>query len=208
VPEHLIGIVDYGMGNLASVSNALLSLELPVRLLRTPARMGECSHLILPGVGAFEGAMTNLKAGGWIAPLNTAVLEAKCPVLGICLGMQLLATTSTEFGLHEGLNWVPGTVEKIRPASDEYLIPHIGWNDVKQVNTGTLYDGIADHGDFYFVHSYHFLPTDPADTTGVADHGGEVTASIERGHIVAAQFHPEKSGPAGLRFLRNFSRMV
>jgi len=202
-----IGIVDYGMGNLTSVSNALSFLGLRNRILKFPRGMETCTHLILPGVGAFGEAMSNLTTAQWIGPLSEAVFDNHTPLLGICLGMQLLATSSQEFGMHAGLDWIPGEVTRIEiPDEADYHIPHVGWNDVKQEGTSPLYAGVPDHSDFYFVHSYCFRLSDSAHLSGTTFYGESVTASIGRDHIFAVQFHPEKSGPAGLKLLENFAR--
>jgi len=203
----LVGIIDYRMGNLTSVRNALSALKIPCRILSVPDQLSSCSHYILPGVGAFSEAMNALKSEGWIEPLQRYVLQKERPILGICLGMQLLATTSQEFGIHQGLNWIPGKVSRIQPDVPSLHIPHVGWNDVQQKNEGKLYEGIPNNSDFYFVHSYHLVPRNPLNITGTTDYGMEVTASMESDRIFAVQFHPEKGGPIGLRLLKNFSEI-
>ena len=201
-----IGIIDYGMGNLTSVSNSLSFLGIDNRILKSPRGLENCSHLILPGVGAFGEAISRIKSGQWVEPLSDAVISKGTPVLGICLGMQLLATSSEEFGIHSGLDWVHGRVTRIERENADHHIPHVGWNDVKQVGCSPLYADIADHSDFYFVHSYCFRLPDKRHLSGTTLYGESLTASIERDHIFAVQFHPEKSGPAGLRLLENFTR--
>ena len=203
-----VGIVDYGMGNLTSVNNALQALDIRSDILHTPRDLQRVSHIILPGVGAFGEAMRNLNNGEWVGPLNAAVLEQGKPLLGICLGLQLLATASEEFGEHQGLSWIPGRVVRLKPESSDLRVPHIGWNDVTQRVDSPLYSEVPDHADFYFVHSFHLVPDDTFHLTGVCEYGVTVTASVERGHIFATQFHPEKSGRAGLQILLNFSRVM
>jgi len=203
--QPLIGVVDYGMGNLKSVGNACDFLGIPSRILKKPDELTACSHCIVPGVGAFKEAMVNLERGGWLDVLRLWALQDQRPILGICLGMQLFADQSEEFGLHEGLKWIPGEVKRIVPEDRSYRIPHMGWNDVQVVRDSVLYRDIPADSDFYFVHSYHFICLEDHHLTGTCMYGGRVTASIERDNIFAVQFHPEKSGPAGLQLLRNFS---
>jgi len=197
-----IVIIDYGMGNLRSVENAFQSLTGDVRIARQPELLREAEKIVLPGVGAFGDGMAKLEAGGWIEPLEEHVRGRGKPFLGLCVGMQVLATTGTEHGLHHGLNWIPGIVDRLTGSSGA-RVPHIGWNDVEIVSAGGIYAGV-DKAVFYFVHSYVFRPNDPTVISGVCSHGEEFAASVEYGNIWATQFHPEKSQRAGLQVLRNF----
>jgi glutamine amidotransferase len=202
----MIGIVDYGMGNMHSVCSAFQAIGREILLVTEPEQLRDVGSIVLPGVGAFGDAMRNLREHRLIGELETQVLANRKPYLGICLGLQLLATTGFEHGEHAGLNWVPGTVEKL-PASvvDQPLrVPHIGWNEVQAAADDGLYAGLGDAPAFYFVHSYVLKPSDPAAINGRCRYGVEFAASVGSGNIAAVQFHPEKSHHAGLRLLRNW----
>lgn len=199
-----VGIMDYGMGNLRSVANAIEALGHSARILAKPEEIDTCARIILPGVGAFGDGMKNLRDRGWIPALAEAVIERGKPFIGLCLGMQLLATTGTEHGTCAGLNWIPGTVERLQPTDADCRIPHIGWNDVEVAKKDGLYRGFTKSPTFYFVHSYAFAPADSEVVSGWSDHGGRFAASLERGNIFATQYHPEKSQKDGLHVLRNF----
>lgn len=201
-----VGIIDYGMGNLSSVRNALEHIGFLCRILHEPADIAGCTHLILPGVGAFGEAMENLRNHGWIDRLKDEVIDRQIPTLGICLGLQLFARSSMEFGSHTGLGFLEGEVVKIQPQDPSLRVPHIGWNNVSRKRDSHLFAGIPDDTDFYFVHSYCYVEPEPSSITGTCDYGGPVTASVEQGNVFAVQFHPEKSGRGGLRLLQNFCR--
>lgn len=197
-----IDIIDYGMGNLQSVRNALERLGCEVRISNDPAALAEADALILPGVGAFGEAMYNLEQRKLIEPLRRAVLEEGKPLLGICLGMQLLADSSEERGNFQGLSLIPGQVREI-PVSEGLRLPHIGWNGVSIHKRDPLFREIHEGGAFYFVHSYRF-ECDPAYIAGVTDYGTDITAAVQKDRIFGVQFHPERSQHKGLRLLRNF----
>jgi imidazole glycerol-phosphate synthase subunit HisH len=196
-------IINYGLGNLRSVANALQAVGHDAIIATSPAMLDAAEKVILPGVGAFADGMRGLRAGGWIERLERDVRERGKPMLGLCLGMQLLATTGTEHGTHPGLGWIRGTTDRL-PVSDGIRIPHIGWNDVRITRRNSLYDVAAGAAAFYFVHSYVLRPEDSAVVTGVATHGEEFAASVEMDNIYATQFHPEKSQKAGLAVLKRF----
>ena len=199
----MIGVIDYGMGNLGSVANALSFLGAPARLLRGPEEMAECRALILPGVGAFGDCMANLRRHGYVEPVQAWIAEDR-PFLGICLGLQLLCESSEESPGVEGLGVVSSPVVKFVPAP-EIKVPQIGWNRVRGVpgREGPLFRGIPDGSYFYFVHSY-YLPGAEGWDVGRTVHGVEYTSAVRRGRVAAVQFHPEKSQQAGLRLLQNF----
>jgi glutamine amidotransferase len=199
----MIGVIDYGMGNVRSVLNALESLSRPARLMSDPGELREASGIILPGVGAFGDGMRNLRERGLVEPLEREVLREKKPFLGICLGLQLLATLGLEHGRHEGLNWVKGVVDRLS-VPEGLRIPHIGWNDVRVQRKDGLYRGIGEAGVFYFVHSYALRPEDPGIVSGTTDYGTPFVASIERDNLTGTQFHPEKSHKTGLQVLANW----
>ncbi|MEH2199672.1 imidazole glycerol phosphate synthase subunit HisH [Nostoc sp.] len=199
-----VAIIDYGMGNLRSVANAFTSLNYPAFITKNPEDLSQASHIVLPGVGAFGDGIKNLQSAGWVNILEKEVIENGKPFLGICLGMQLLATAGTEHGFHKGLNWVSGTVKRLESNESCIRVPHIGWNDVHFLNNDYLYTGLGDFQVFYFVHSYVFYPEDISIVCGVTSHGLEFISSIHKGNIYATQFHPEKSQKAGLAVLKNF----
>jgi glutamine amidotransferase len=202
-----IGIIDYGMGNLGSVSNACRFLQLPARIITAPDQIDGCAGLILPGVGAFGDCMKHLDAHGFIAPVK-AWIAADRPFLGICLGLQVLFASSEESPGVPGLGVLPGTVRKFNlPAA--YKVPQIGWNRVNQTRPGNpLFAGVADGTHFYFVHSYYVACDDTALVSGTTDYGAVYTSAVSRGQLSAVQFHPEKSQQAGLALLRNFGATI
>jgi glutamine amidotransferase len=200
----MIGIVDYGLGNLASVAGAVEKLGFEPVVSADPAELSRAEKLILPGVGAFGDGMRNLWERGLIEPLTHFVIEGHRPVLGICLGFQLLAEESEEFGRHAGLGWLPARVRRI--AADEYdlPLPHIGWNELSFRHASVMFDGIDDNTLFYFVHSYVIEGCNPVIVTGACKYGETFPAAIQAGNIYGTQFHPEKSQRAGLQVLGNF----
>jgi imidazole glycerol-phosphate synthase subunit HisH len=206
-----VGVIDYGVGNLGSVMGALEELRATPVLVTRAIDMHSADSLILPGVGNFADCAKLLDEGGWAQALRNEVLMAGKPLLGICLGMQLLATMGME-GVADiatngtpGLGFIPGRVENLRTLGCGLRIPHVGWNEVTSHGTsGGLFEGIADGTDFYFVHSYAFVSDDPAHVLATTEYDIPVTAAVRSGHIWGTQFHPEKSSRAGFRLLRNF----
>lgn len=200
-----IAIIDYGMGNLSSVANAFGSIGYLASITQNPDDLCQASHVVLPGVGAFGDGMKNLGSSGWLDILEEEVIEKRKPFLGICLGMQLLATMGTEYGLHKGLNWIPGTVNRIESNDSQIRVPHVGWNDVRILKKDGLYKNLGDSQVFYFVHSYVFeVENKSSIISGLTCHGIEFVASLEKDNIYATQFHPEKSQKIGLKVLDNF----
>lgn len=197
-------VIDYGMGNLASVRQSFQQCAADVRVSNTPAALADATHVVLPGVGAFAKGMEMLSAAGWLAPLSEAVLERKVPLLGICLGMQLLAEYGVEGGETAGLGLIAGRVSKLEAQTPQERIPHVGWNEIKIDRSTPLFVGVGSGSDFYFVHSYHFVParTDVIATT-TPYCGGFVSALMVQ-NICGVQFHPEKSSHLGRRVLQNF----
>ncbi|MDX1929817.1 MAG: imidazole glycerol phosphate synthase subunit HisH [Pirellulaceae bacterium] len=195
-----VGIFSVGGGNLASVQNALRYLEVQYTLVTDDSHLDGVSHFILPGVGAFGAAAERLRLAGVPEVIQEHVNRKGKPLLGICLGMQLLASTSSEFGLHNGLNLIPGKVVPITGPRSQ----HMGWNQVAFQTPSRLFAGLPDQTDFYFVHGYHVLPETMRVVTAVSDFGSTITSAIEDGNIFGVQFHPEKSQQAGLLLLRNF----
>lgn len=200
----MIGIVDYGMGNLRSVRNALTYLNVPVTLVSNRDAMEAVDRLILPGVGAFARAMGNLAAAGLVEPLRRRVQEG-VPLLGLCLGMQLLAAEGEEPVRTEGLGIVPGDVRLMSVPKGLHL-PHVGWNNIALRRSHPVLHGVKAGVDFYFVHSYAVSATYPDDVLATFTYGGEFVAAVARGSAIGVQFHPEKSQDGGLKLLRNFCR--
>jgi imidazole glycerol-phosphate synthase subunit HisH len=202
----MIAIVDYGMGNLRSLSNAFDYLGEEVTITSEPAVLEDARCIVLPGVGAFGDAMRALRAHGVADTLGRLVNEVGKPLLGICLGMQLVARESFEHGHHEGLGWVDARIERLAPAGG-LKVPHVGWNSLRFPAGDWLFEGVNPaEANFYFVHSYHMVCTDPTDRLATTDYGGEVTAVVRRGDLTVMQFHPEKSQDNGLRLLGNWVR--
>ena len=200
----MIGIVDYGRGNLRSVEKALEKVGHEGRIMATPQELEEVHGLILPGVGAFADAMQALKEGGWMEPLLKFAGSGK-PFLGICLGMQVLFETGEEHGEHAGLGLLAGRVVRFPPGKK---VPHMGWNSLSIRQTSPLLKGIPDESYFYFVHSYYAVPEESRDISATSDYGIEFPAVVGRNNVWGAQFHPEKSSPWGLQILTNFGKWV
>jgi glutamine amidotransferase len=206
-----VGVIDYGVGNLGSVMHALEELCMTPILITRATDLNQAPRLILPGVGNFADCARLLEIGGWADALREEVQIAGKPILGVCVGMQLLATSSME-GVADnisegtpGLGFIPGKVESLRSLGCNLRTPHVGWNNVEsQISTSGLFCGIPAGTDFYFVHSYAFVADDPSHVLATTHYGITVTAAIRRGHIWGTQFHPEKSSRAGFRLLRNF----
>ncbi len=198
----MVGIIHYRMGNVTSVKNALEFLGVPVMLVENPKELDQVSHIILPGVGAFHDGMKNLRELGFVDTLSRAVLEEKKPFIGLCLGMQLLASSGDEGGEAEGLNFIPGRVKHLPEKS--LRIPHVGWNNARVVRKNSI---ISAEADFYFVHSYYFDVTDRETVVAETDYGSTFPSVVAKENIFGTQFHPEKSHVAGLDILKNFSRL-
>jgi glutamine amidotransferase len=198
----MIAIIDYGMGNLRSVSKAFEAVGHQAIVTRDAATMQNASHVVLPGVGAFGDCMSNLKQYGLIEPIKAAIQSGK-PFLGICLGFQLLFTESEEFGRHDGLDILPG---KVRPFSrDQALkVPHMGWNQIAIQSPCPVFKGVADGSHWYFVHSFFVDPQDKQIIATTTTYGISFTSSIWKDNVVACQFHPEKSQAVGLQLIKNF----
>ncbi|ARU61416.1 imidazole glycerol phosphate synthase subunit HisH [Tumebacillus avium] len=200
----MIAVIDYGMGNLRSVEKALASLGAEVVVTGDPELVKKADGVVLPGVGAFGDAMDNLQEQGLEATIRE-VVAAGTPFLGICLGMQLLFTSSEEHGLHQGLNLIPGHVKQFQ---GDFKIPHIGWNDLTVQGDSPLLDGV-ENGDYvYWVHSLFVEPADRSVLLASTDYYGEVAGIVGQGNVYGIQFHPEKSSRVGLQLLNNFVKLV
>jgi glutamine amidotransferase len=204
-----VALIDYGSGNLASAAKALTraAADTGHEIVTTadPEIVRNAERIVLPGVGAFADCMRGLNAiPDMAAALREKVLKDGAPFLGICIGMQLLATVGREFGDHAGLGWIAGEVVKITPSDPGLKIPHMGWNELTITQSHPLLAGIAPGAHAYFVHSYQFKPALPDDLLATTDYGGQLTAMIGNENIAGTQFHPEKSQATGLRLLSNF----
>ncbi len=200
----MVGIIDYGMGNLLSVFHAVEMVGFDATYCKTPEDLDACDHLILPGVGAFDDCLLHLRASGFFESLHEKVIHQARPILGICLGMQAMAARSFEGGEHAGLGWFEADVVRLTPADSALRVPQIGWNNVDFTQDHAICRGVPKGADFYFVHSFWAQCTRPEQVLGICDYGGPVTAMLARDNIVATQFHPEKSQEHGLKLLENF----
>ncbi|MEI9930695.1 MAG: imidazole glycerol phosphate synthase subunit HisH [Rhizomicrobium sp.] len=206
-----VALIDYGSGNLRSAEKALAraaherATGHEIIVTSDPDVVARASRIVLPGVGAFGDCMRGLSAiDGMIDTLRDAVLKRGVPFLGICVGMQLLASIGREFGDHPGLGWIDGEVVKLTPDDPALKIPQIGWNELDITHPHPLFAGIAMGGHAYFVHSYAMKPNSPAHVLATSDYGGAFTAAVVRDNIAGTQFHPEKSQAVGLTLLGNF----
>ncbi len=204
----MLAIVDYSMGNLRSVQKAFELLGVPARIVRTPADIRGSDKLVLPGVGAFGDAIAVLESSGQADAIKDFIRTQR-PLLGICLGLQLLMETGYEDGKHAGLGIVPGDCVRftVDQPPDNLKVPHMGWNSVRPQSDVPLFKGVEPGTHFYFVHSYFVRPTDTRHVAAISDYGGEFTAAIVKNNVMAVQFHPEKSQAAGRMILKNFAEL-
>jgi imidazole glycerol-phosphate synthase subunit HisH len=200
-----IVIIDYGMGNVGSIANMLKKIGREALVTSDHNLIRKADKLVLPGVGSFDYGMHNLIEGGLIPLLHEKVLVQKTPVLGICLGMQLL-TKGSEEGELEGLGWIDAQTERFRFGTSPPLkVPHMGWNTVTPLKNSLLFEDMYPEPRFYFVHSYHVRCRNASDALTSTRYGFDFTSSLERGHIAGVQFHPEKSHKFGMQLLKNFA---
>jgi glutamine amidotransferase len=198
----MIAIIDYGMGNLRSVSKAFEAVGHHAVVTRDAKVIGNASHVVLPGVGAFGDCMANLDRYGLVEPVKATIRSGK-PFLGICLGLQLLFTESEEFGVHQGLDILPGRVRRFN-ADRALKVPHMGWNQVNIQRRSPVFDQIDNGANWYFVHSYFVDPSDKHIAATTTTYGIPFVSSVWKDNVVACQFHPEKSQSVGLRLIKNF----
>jgi glutamine amidotransferase len=212
-----VAIVDYGSGNLRSAAKAFeraareAGTDPRVLVTSSPADVAAADRIVLPGVGAFADCRAGLYGvPGMVDTLQREVIERGKPFLGICVGMQLMATRGVEYGIHAGLDWIAGDVVRIQPrgqgGKDHLKIPHMGWNELSDLKAHALLDGIHPRDHAYFVHSFQLAASKPETVLGLTDYGGPVTAIVGRDNLAGTQFHPEKSQAAGLRLIANFLR--
>jgi glutamine amidotransferase len=205
-----VALIDYGSGNLRSAEKALAEaahrsgVAARVSITADPEIIRAADRVVLPGVGAFAACRRGLDASGLRPAMEEAVRGRGVPFLGICVGMQLMASRGLEFGVTEGLDWIPGDVAVLKPADPTAKIPHMGWNALKDMTDHPLFAGLPPDPEVYFTHSFAFTPSDPADIAATVDHGGRFPAAVARGNLAGVQFHPEKSQAAGLTLLANF----
>lgn len=199
-------IVNYGMGNLGSIANMCKRIGVAASISEDPAAILAAEKLVLPGVGAFDEGMGNLEQRGLVPVLNRKVLEQKTPVLGICLGMQLM-TEGSEEGARAGLAWIPACTVRFRLNGNGLKVPHMGWNLVRANASSILFRDVPTPPRFYFVHSYHVDCASPTYVAATVTHGYDFPAAFEYGHIYGVQFHPEKSHRYGMALLKRFAEL-
>jgi len=199
----MLAVIDYKMGNIRSVAKAFELLGADVIITSKAGDIEKAERLVLPGVGAFSDGMRNLKELNLINILNKEIVNNKKPFLGICLGMQLLAKESEEFGRHEGLGWVDAEIKGFKFENNKLKVPHVGWNNINIKKPNDLFGGIKNSAEFYFVHSYYMFCKEEIITAD-CDYGIRFAAAIRQDNIFATQFHPEKSQTTGLKLLNNF----
>jgi len=206
-----VAIVDYGSGNLRSAAKAIeraareTGADDRVVVTSNPREVADADRIVLPGVGAFADCRAGLYGvPGMVDTLQREVIERGKPFLGICVGMQLMATRGVEYGIHAGLDWIQGDVVRIQPGNDHLKIPHMGWNELGELKPHALLAGIAARDHAYFVHSFQLKASRPETVLALTDYGGPITAVIGRDNLAGTQFHPEKSQATGLRLIANF----
>jgi imidazole glycerol-phosphate synthase subunit HisH len=197
-------VLDYGMGNIASAQRAFEECGAHVIVSDDPKSLEAVERIVIPGVGAFGEAMRRLRERGWVEPLRRHVLELGLPVLGVCLGMQLLASVGSEGGETPGLGLLPGRVLRLVSTAEQERIPHVGWNEVRPQGAATLFHDVPSGSDFYFVHSYHLVPDQPESVIASTPYCGGFVSAVALGNTFGVQFHPEKSSRMGFQVIRNF----
>jgi glutamine amidotransferase len=204
----MIGIIDFGLGNIKAFENIFRKLNIPVKILNKPLDFKDVTKLILPGVGAFDHAMNTFNKSGMRETAEEMVLNQKVPVIGICVGMQMLANSSDE-GKSKGLGWIDGKVKKFDESKISFSthLPHMGWNDIKVTQENRVLFDFQGDPKFYFLHSYYFLCNDEKDSIATSEYGIEFTCAVKNNNVLGVQFHPEKSHSYGIKLLDNFSKL-
>lgn len=203
----MIGLVNYGLGNIKAFANIYKNLNIQCKFINNPCDIEEVEKLILPGVGSYDNAIKKLKQSNLLEAINNKVKKEKMPVLGVCIGMQIMANYSEE-GILEGLGWIPGIVKKFKESSfsSKPYTPHMGWNNIEKLNNPILFNEI-ENPKFYFLHSYYLEPEEGSIITSTTNYGLDFCSSINFENIYATQFHPEKSHNFGVKMLENFSKL-
>jgi glutamine amidotransferase len=204
----VIGIIDYGLGNVLAFQNVYKRVNVPAEIVRSPEELIGKSHLILPGVGAFDHAMSLFDASGMRSAVDAMVRKRAVPVLGVCVGMQIMADESEE-GSRTGLGWIPGRVRKFETdgAPGSLRLPHMGWNDVRPIRDSALFDELRSDAMFYFLHSYRFVPMLTESVIATACYGDEFACAVRQDNVFGVQFHPEKSHHFGAQLLTAFAEL-
>jgi glutamine amidotransferase len=204
----MIRIIDYGLGNVRAFLNVYKAIGIPAAVARSEGDLDGASHVILPGVGSFDHAMELLDRSGLVGRLTELAVERRVPVLGVCVGMQILAQDSEE-GRSAGLGWVKGSVRKFRAdvVNPPLSLPHMGWNDVSPSNPSALFAGLEEGARFYFLHSHRFCCANPGDILAEAEYGERFVCAVQSNNVYGVQFHPEKSHEFGTRLLKNFGEL-
>lgn len=204
----MISIVDYGLGNVKAFANVYKKLSIPFSIVRSVVELEKATKVILPGVGAFDYAMQKLERSGMRTVLDELVLKRHAPVLGVCVGMQMLASASEE-GKLPGLGWLQGEVKRFdfSRLKPPVSIPHMGWNNARKTKVNGLFQGLGPEARFYFLHSYYFHSHKTEDVVAVTDYGVEFVCAVNSGNVYGVQFHPEKSHQWGVRLLENFAKL-
>lgn len=204
----MIAIVDYGLGNVQAFANIYKRLNIAATLASTAESLMQADHIILPGVGSFDWAMQCLERAGLRQALDQQVLDRKVPILGICVGMQMMARNSEE-GNEPGLGWIDAEIRRfaLTPDNPRLILPHMGWNDVEPVHPSPLLNGLETEARFYFLHSYYFAPVKKDNVIATADYGGAFACGVQADNCYGVQFHPEKSHGWGTQLLKNFAEV-
>jgi len=204
----MITIIDYGVGNISAFQNAYKRLDIPTKIAKTTKDLDDAKKLILPGVGSFDYAMSQLNASGMREKLDELVIEDKVPIIGICVGMQMMGNRSDE-GKLEGLKWIDSEILKFEEnlIQQRTKLPHMGWNDVTPINNHSLFKGLGKNAIFYFLHSFYFKCNNPTDSIAFSEYGISFSSAVNRDNIYGIQFHPEKSHQYGEKLLHNFANI-